>query len=440
MSATAKKSGDGKGGRWQGGMNKGNCTCTKTQCLKLYCECFNGGKYCNDDCVCVSCHNSLEHDMEGGTRYEAMSYILFRKPDAFDEETRKRITPKDPKTKPIVGGKSGDKIPNSAGKTKGKPGRPRKNANQKRLELVASKHEAIEFSTDEYPQLALDEHGDYTDLADAFTKPLFEEPSRPLEIAYSQRTKMDYQSKIAQQKKIDLAKECRQLKEKLQEKKLALSLASDEIEESNKKLGTWTRKVFDLELEEPCEWNTNYQKLSAFKQQHGKMPSKKSQDEEEKSLSVWLDTVRHEKSAVDDDAAEKKGSNTKRSIHDYPHRLRSLELLGVNMGRRKDDTFEAMLQKLVEYKEEYGTLRFPSDEQCEKSKNLELQSLQKWVKSQVLSFRSRKLSVDAIRQLKDIGFSFEKWCLTKPKRAAKKKESTKEEETPESTDVTENVS
>ena len=87
---------------------------------------------------------------------------------------------------------------------------------------------------------------------------------------------MDYQTKIAQQKKIDLAKECRQLREKLQEKKLALSLASDEIKESNKKLGTWTRKVFDLELEEPCEWNTNYQKLSAFKQQHGKMPSKKS--------------------------------------------------------------------------------------------------------------------------------------------------------------------
>mmetsp|Transcript_16693 Transcript_16693/g.27260 ORF Transcript_16693/g.27260 Transcript_16693/m.27260 type:complete len:438 (-) Transcript_16693:143-1456(-) len=435
MSDAAKKSGDGQGGRWQGGMNKGNCTCTKTQCLKLYCECFSGGKYCNDDCVCASCHNSLEHDMEGGARYEAISYILFRKPDAFDEETRKRITPKD-KTK-VGGTKSGDKIPNSAGKTKGKPGRPRKNANQARIELVASKHEAIEFSTDEYPQLALDEHGDYTELAGAFTKPLFEEPSRPLEIAYSQRTQMDYQTRIAQQKKIDLAKECRQLREKLQEKKLALSLASDEIKECNKKLGTWTRKVFELELEEPCEWNTNYQKLSAFKQRHGKMPSKKSQDEEEKSLSAWLDNVRHEKNTGDDD--EKKGSKAKRSIDDYPHRLQSLELLGISMGRRRDDTFEAMLQKLVEYKEEHGTLRFPSDELCEKSKNLELQALQKWVKSQVLNFRSRKMSPDAIRQLTEVGFSFEKWCLSKPKRAAKKKGSPKQEETPESTDITENA-
>lgn len=434
MSAAAKKDGDKEGGRWQSGMNKGNCTCTKTKCLKLYCECFSGGKYCNDDCVCAGCHNSLEHDVEGGARYEAMSYILFRKPDAFDEETRKRVTPKDPKTRD-GGKKSGDKIPSSAGKTKGKAGRPKKNANQARIELAASKHEAIEFSADEYPQLAVDEQRDYSELAGAFTKPLFEEPSRPLEIAYSQQKKMDYEKKIAEQKKVDMAKECQQLREKLQEKKLALSLANDEIKECNKKLGAWTRKVFDLELEESCEWNTNYQKVSAFKQQHGKIPSRKSQDIEEKSLSVWLDSVRHEKSVGDD---QEKSNATKRSIDDYPHRLQSLEVLGVKMGRRKDDTFESMLHKLVEYKEEHGTLRFPSDDLCERSKDLELQALQKWVKVQVSNFRSRKISPDEIRQLRDIGFSFEKWCLSKPKRTAKKRGPTKEDDAPESTDVTEN--
>ncbi len=433
MSAAAKKDGEKEGGRWQGGMDKGNCTCTKTKCLKLYCECFSRGKYCNDDCVCASCHNSLEHDTEGGARYEAMSYILFRKPDAFDEETRKRVTPKDPKTREK---KSSDKIPTSAGKTKGKAGRPKKNANQARIELAASKHEAIEFSTDEYPQLAVDEQRDYSELAGAFTKPLFEEPSRPLEIAYSQQKKMDYEKKIAEQKKADMAKECQQLREKLQEKKLALSLANDEIKECNKKLGAWTRKVFDLELEEPCEWNTNYEKISAFKQQHGKIPSKKSQEKEEKSLSLWLDNIRHEKTVGDED--QKKSNAAKRVIDDYPHRLQSLELLGVKMGRRKDDTFESMLHRLVEYKEEHGTLRFPSDDLCEKSKDLELQALQKWVKVQVANFRSRRISPDEIRQLKDIGFSFEKWCLSKPKRTAKKRVSTKVDEAPESTEVTEN--
>mmetsp|Transcript_11574 Transcript_11574/g.17699 ORF Transcript_11574/g.17699 Transcript_11574/m.17699 type:complete len:439 (-) Transcript_11574:51-1367(-) len=436
MSAAAKKDGDKEGGRWLGGMNKGNCTCTKTKCLKLYCECFSGGKYCNDDCVCASCHNSLEHDMEGGARYEAMSYILFRKPDAFDEETRKRLIPKDPKTK--VGGKKlDDKIPSSAGKTKGKAGRPKKNANQARIKLAASRHEAIEFFADEYPQLAIDEQRDYSELAGAFTKPLFEEPSRPLEIAYSQQKKLDYEKKIAEQKKVDMAKECQQFREKLQEKKLALSLANDEVKECNKKLGAWTRKVFDLELEESCEWNKNYQKLSAFKQQYGKIPSRKSQDEEEKSLSVWLDSVRHEKNVGDDD--QKKSNATKRSIDDHPHRLQSLEVLGVKMGRRKDNSFETMLQKLLEYKEEHGTLRFPSDDLCEKSKDLELQALQKWVKVQVLNFRSRKTNPDEIRKLRDIGFSFEKWCLSKPKRTAKKRGPSKQDETPESTDVTENM-
>ena len=425
-----------KSARWEKGMNKGNCTCTKTKCLKLYCECFSGGKYCNDDCTCASCHNTAEHDVEGGERYDAISYILFRKSDAFDEETKKRIPPKDPKTK-VAGKKSGDKIPFSAGKTRGKAGRPRKNANQARIERDASMHEAIEFSTDEFPQLAVDEHGEYSELAGAFTEPLFAEPSRPLEIAYSQQTKMDYQRKIAQQKKADILKECKKLREKLQEKKLALSLANDEIKDCNKQLGTWTRKVFDLELEEPCEWNTNYQKLSAYKQQHGKLPSKKTQDEDEKALFVWLDNVRHEKNEEDDD--EKKGNKMKKLLHDYPHRLQSLEVLGINLGHRRDDTFEAMLQKLVEYKEEHGTLRFPSDEQCEKSKNLELLALQKWVKAQVLNFRSGKISPDAVKQLTDIGFSFEKWCLSKAKRTSKKKGSKKQEGTSESTEVTENT-
>ncbi|KAL7444648.1 hypothetical protein ACHAXM_009569 [Skeletonema potamos] len=441
MSAAAAEDADGlgrnrdKSGKWQRG--KGSCTCTKTHCLKLYCECFSGGKYCNDDCVCASCRNSSEHDLEGGARYDAISLILFRKPDAFDEETRKRIPPKDPKTK-IAAKKSDDKIPISAGKTKGKTDRSRKKPSRSRIELVASQHEAIEFSTDEFPQLIVDEHQDYSELAGAFTKPLFAEPSRPLEIAYSQQAKMDYEKKIAQQKRADLARECKQLREKLQEKKLALSLANDAIKECNKKLGTWTRKVFDLELDEPCEWNTNYQKLNAYKQQHGKLPSKKTEDEEEKSLSVWLDNVRHEKNEEDGDD-EKKGNKTKRLIDDYPHRLRSLEVLGISFGRRRDDTFEAMLQKLVEYKEEHGTLRFPSDEQCEKSKNLELLSLQKWVKTQVVNYRSGKISHDAIKQLKDVGFSFEKWCLSKAKRTSKQKGSKKQGEAFESTDVTESV-
>ena len=34
------------------------CTCKKTQCLKLYCQCFAQGKKCTEDCVCIDCKNT----------------------------------------------------------------------------------------------------------------------------------------------------------------------------------------------------------------------------------------------------------------------------------------------------------------------------------------------------------------------------------------------
>ncbi len=34
------------------------CTCTKSNCNKKYCECFKAGKKCNDKCRCLNCLNS----------------------------------------------------------------------------------------------------------------------------------------------------------------------------------------------------------------------------------------------------------------------------------------------------------------------------------------------------------------------------------------------
>ena len=33
------------------------CTCTKTRCLKNYCECFKLGLVCTEDCECKNCCN-----------------------------------------------------------------------------------------------------------------------------------------------------------------------------------------------------------------------------------------------------------------------------------------------------------------------------------------------------------------------------------------------
>ncbi|XP_052743301.1 protein lin-54 homolog isoform X2 [Bicyclus anynana] len=55
------------------------CNCTKSQCLKLYCDCFANGEFCNQ-CNCVNCHNNLENEE---LRQRAIRGCLDRNPNAF---------------------------------------------------------------------------------------------------------------------------------------------------------------------------------------------------------------------------------------------------------------------------------------------------------------------------------------------------------------------
>lgn len=55
------------------------CNCTKSQCLKLYCDCFANGEFCNS-CNCNNCFNNLEHETE---RLKAIKTCLDRNPEAF---------------------------------------------------------------------------------------------------------------------------------------------------------------------------------------------------------------------------------------------------------------------------------------------------------------------------------------------------------------------
>merc|ERR1719412_2638612 len=57
------------------------CNCTKSQCLKLYCECFARGEYCNDEfCNCKNCFNTSNYETE---RKRAIRQCLERNPDSF---------------------------------------------------------------------------------------------------------------------------------------------------------------------------------------------------------------------------------------------------------------------------------------------------------------------------------------------------------------------
>lgn len=52
VDSTAKKSEEDKGIK--------KCTCSKSKCLKLYCECFANGQVCGIDCGCKDCCNNEE--------------------------------------------------------------------------------------------------------------------------------------------------------------------------------------------------------------------------------------------------------------------------------------------------------------------------------------------------------------------------------------------
>jgi hypothetical protein len=64
------------------------CTCKKTKCLKLYCQCFAVKIYCGGNCRCLVCHNTLKYEKE---RKDAIRNILSRNPSAFDTKFKRTL-------------------------------------------------------------------------------------------------------------------------------------------------------------------------------------------------------------------------------------------------------------------------------------------------------------------------------------------------------------
>lgn len=68
------------------------CSCKKSKCLKLYCECFAAGVLCDDGCKCVNCSNTVDNV---AARRKAVEYKLARKPKAFTEKIVETAAAKD---------------------------------------------------------------------------------------------------------------------------------------------------------------------------------------------------------------------------------------------------------------------------------------------------------------------------------------------------------
>ncbi|XP_058112776.1 uncharacterized protein LOC131255878 isoform X1 [Magnolia sinica] len=64
------------------------CSCKKSKCLKLYCDCFAAGVYCAESCSCQECFNKTEYDDTiSGTRQQ----IVSRNPLAFAPKIVRRV-------------------------------------------------------------------------------------------------------------------------------------------------------------------------------------------------------------------------------------------------------------------------------------------------------------------------------------------------------------
>lgn len=68
------------------------CSCKKSKCLKLYCECFAAGVLCDPGCKCTDCSNTADNV---AARRKAVAYKLSRKPRAFQEKIVETAAAKD---------------------------------------------------------------------------------------------------------------------------------------------------------------------------------------------------------------------------------------------------------------------------------------------------------------------------------------------------------
>lgn len=72
-----------------------SCSCRKSKCLKLYCQCFSAQRTCRNGCSCQTCHNTTD-SQHVKLRKEAAEVILMRNPQAFDSKFKKDKTARKP--------------------------------------------------------------------------------------------------------------------------------------------------------------------------------------------------------------------------------------------------------------------------------------------------------------------------------------------------------
>ncbi len=248
---------------------------------------------------------------------------------------------------------------------------------------------------------------DHSDLANAFKKRLFTNPTPTLEDAYNRRDAAAMKRKIIRERKKEVLSKAQQLRdeilhlrEKFRKKKEDLQNINSMLNQSSKEVGGWNKIVFDLELKENCAWNQKLQLLRDYIQENGGPPPPNSKQKiltsEERKINTFIKEIK------------KKIQQNHPSIHKYPHRKRAIEELGITLAiseEEKEKHFEYMLKKLIAYKREHGTYRMPKYDIVKSSRNNDLLLLHNWIFTEVT-----KSMPAHTKRFREIGFSFDNWC------------------------------
>ncbi|KAL7512390.1 hypothetical protein ACHAXN_009319 [Cyclotella atomus] len=278
-----------------------HCKCLKSKCLKLYCDCFRHNSLCSSACNCHTCSNLAQHNGPGGARTLAMLATLRSRPNAFDgglplavgnneesvvlayEEAKRMEESKEEMVKPPSKVKRQEVEHVKEKKMKRSkwtlpPLEPIPIPNYSLEEVLADYsghlYSPPPVSLEEFPTLAIDSSKDYSSLVYAFKEPLFKDPSPPLSIAYNQREAASAERNLLHSKKAEIISRLDEIRRQFAETKAELLNLNLHLKTNSQKLGSWTHKVFELELaERPCGFNEKMERLGQFVERYGVLPT-----------------------------------------------------------------------------------------------------------------------------------------------------------------------
>mmetsp|Transcript_34320 Transcript_34320/g.61617 ORF Transcript_34320/g.61617 Transcript_34320/m.61617 type:complete len:897 (-) Transcript_34320:68-2758(-) len=375
------------------------CRCTKTYCLKLYCDCFRQDLICNSNCECIDCKNAEEDSGPTGERTRAKEEIMKTRPHVFQ-------TPK----KKSGGGcsclRNKCRTKYCDCNSRGVGCDPAvctcincENMMKPLSEMLDNELEQVD--EDETEVFIPNKVGGYCNvkglqhfshLINDFEQRRISEPSEKVNIAYIGRESaaetakkvMDEESKICS----DMEEEIKQFQAQLEGK----------IKKENQALGKYRQKtnnVMCLEMEEPCRWNDTYKQLKDYVMKTGDLPPVPSActTEIDRKLSICVQEM---KSLV--------YSKSERIIN-APHRIEALESLGIEWVESSEGRWNKMYERLLTYKRQHKTVRLPSFMQCRKSKDKDLGALRRWVDVQGQEVASGAMAKrrDRLKKLQELG-------------------------------------